>query len=264
MVPKTCDINSNHESTLTAINNSIEEKSSMYFKSKLKWKMTIYILLLHIIALYSLLTFPYSKKKRTLLFSIFMMFIAGFGVTIGVHRFWTHRSFKAKWPLRLILLYCYYSCGQENGRSWVRDHRIHHKYTETDADPHNSNRGFFFSHVGWLMMHRHPEVIRRGKQIDMSDIYADPLVAFGENYNRTIAPSENKFVSLVALGEGWHNYHHSFPYDYKCAELGKYSLNYSTFLLDMFAKIGWAYDLKQPSKELIIAVMEKKGNTYLS
>jgi stearoyl-CoA desaturase (delta-9 desaturase) len=59
---------------------------------------------------------------------------------------------------------------------WVRDHRIHHKFSETDADPHNAKRGFFFSHVGWLMQRKHPEVLRRGRGVDMSDVLADPLV----------------------------------------------------------------------------------------
>ena len=59
---------------------------------------------------------------------------------------------------------------------WVRDHRVHHKYSETDADPHNAERGFFFAHVGWLMMKKHPEVKRRGKGLDLSDLYADPVV----------------------------------------------------------------------------------------
>ena len=63
---------------------------------------------------------------------------------------------------------------------WVRDHRVHHKFSETDADPHNSNRGFFFAHVGWLMMKKHPEVIRKGREIDMSDVLADPVVIFAE------------------------------------------------------------------------------------
>lgn len=59
---------------------------------------------------------------------------------------------------------------------WVRDHRVHHKYSETSADPHDSNRGFFFSHVGWLMLRKHPEVLRKGRQIDMSDVLNDPVV----------------------------------------------------------------------------------------
>lgn len=61
---------------------------------------------------------------------------------------------------------------------WTRDHRQHHKYSDTDADPHNANRGFFFSHAGWLMMRKHPAVIAKGKNIDMSDVEADPLVRF--------------------------------------------------------------------------------------
>lgn len=65
---------------------------------------------------------------------------------------------------------------------WVRDHRVHHKFSDTDADPHNANRGFFFSHVGWLMMRKHPEVLRRGRQIDMTDILADPVVQFSQKY----------------------------------------------------------------------------------
>lgn len=65
-------------------------------------------------------------------------------------------------------------------KEWVRDHRVHHKFSETDADPHNAKRGFFFAHVGWLMMKRHPEVIRKGKTVDISDLFEDPIVAFHE------------------------------------------------------------------------------------
>lgn len=59
------------------------------------------------------------------------------------------------------------------------------------------------------------------------------------------------FVSLGALGEGWHNYHHTFPYDYKTSELGKYSLNWSTGFIDAFARLGWAYDCKSVSAGMV-------------
>ena len=61
---------------------------------------------------------------------------------------------------------------------WARDHRVHHKYSETDADPHNAKRGFFFSHVGWLLVKKHPDVIMKGKQLDLSDLYDDKIVMF--------------------------------------------------------------------------------------
>lgn len=52
-------------------------------------------------------------------------------------------------------------------------------------------------------------------------------------------------------GEAWHNYHHVFPWDYKTSELGTYAYNYTTALIDMFAAIGWAYDLKTVSSDVV-------------
>ena len=65
---------------------------------------------------------------------------------------------------------------------WVRDHRVHHKYTDTNADPHNALRGFFFSHVGWLLVKKHPDVAAKGKQLNFDDIYADKVVMFQHKY----------------------------------------------------------------------------------
>ena len=39
-------------------------------------------------------------------------------------------------------------------------------------------------------------------------------------FDRNMKPTEVPWVSLVAVGEGWHNYHHTFPHDYNCSELG--------------------------------------------
>lgn len=70
---------------------------------------------------------------------------------------------------------------------WARDHRVHHKYSETNADPHNAKRGFFFSHVGWLLCRKHPDVIEKGRKIDLSDLQADPVVAFQKrHYLKTV------------------------------------------------------------------------------
>lgn len=60
----------------------------------------------------------------------------------------------------------------------MRDHRVHHKFTDTDADPHNAHRGFFFSHIGWLLVRKHSDVIKKGATVDMSDLEKDPIVVF--------------------------------------------------------------------------------------
>ena len=61
---------------------------------------------------------------------------------------------------------------------WSRDHRAHHKYSETSADPHNANYGFFFAHMGWLLVRKHPDVKSKGKILDMSDLEEDKVLQF--------------------------------------------------------------------------------------
>ena len=290
------------------------------FKAPLKWSKLIQISLLHFVCVLCIVFYPLHKLNfYTLLWTLFTGGVAGFGVTAGAHRFWTHRSYKANVALRIILMSSFSLAGQNTLYDWVRDHRVHHKYSETDADPHNSNRGFFFAHVGWLMMLKHPEVLRRGRQLDMSDVLGDPVVQFHQKYfiplkimlcfilptlvpiyfwgelwylsfitqcilryvsslnftwsvnsaahmwgtrpfDKRINPSENIYVSILAMGEGWHNYHHVFPWDYKAAELGIYSVNFTTMVLDMFHKLGWAWDMKEPSKDLVRRTLEKYGD----
>lgn len=85
---------------------------------------------------------------------------------------------------------------------WCRDHRLHHRYSDTDADPHNAKRGFFFSHIGWLMTKKHPLVIQLGKKIDLSDLQSDWMVMFQKKYVR------NRNISFVLTGlhTGQNNY----------------------------------------------------------
>lgn len=66
--------------------------------------------------------------------------------------------------------------------SWARDHRTHHKYSDTNADPYSAARGFFFSHIGWLGRRKHPDVIEKGKGIDMSDLNADAILRLQKEY----------------------------------------------------------------------------------
>lgn len=69
-------------------------------------------------------------------------------------------------------------------------------------------------------------------------------------FSRTILPVENVFLGFLTIGEGWHNYHHAFPWDYRASELGS-AFNITGFLIDIFAKFGWIYDLKEASHNMI-------------
>ena len=61
---------------------------------------------------------------------------------------------------------------------WSRDHRVHHKHSETDADPHNASNGFFFAHMGWLLIKKHQDVINEGNKLNFDDLLNDGAVMF--------------------------------------------------------------------------------------
>lgn len=71
---------------------------------------------------------------------------------------------------------------------------------------------------------------------------------------------QNVFLAHIGLGEGWHNYHHAFPWDYKAAELGDLHGNVTAAFIDFFARVGWAYDLKTASKEMVARRVRRTGD----
>jgi len=58
-------------------------------------------------------------------------------------------------------------------------------------------------------------------------------------------------LSPLPLGEGWHNYHHVYPWDYKTAELGLYRFNLTTGFIDLMHFLGLAYDLKTVDPSMV-------------
>jgi stearoyl-CoA desaturase (Delta-9 desaturase) len=150
------------------------------YKLEIVWRNVVLFLILHASAVYGFIL-P-KKNISTYVMGWAFGFIVAFGTTVGAHRFYTHRTFKANTKLRFMLVLFQTMAVQNSMYEWVRDHRVHHKFTDTNADPHNSKRGFFFSHIGWLMCKKHPEVKKFGGRIDMSDLEADPIVMFQHKY----------------------------------------------------------------------------------
>jgi len=133
-------------------------KSGLFnFKTDVIWYIALQLALLHGIGIYSTLTFNYLKNPMTTLWIIGMYIISNLGVSAGAHRLWSHKCYKAKVPLRILLLICFSACAQNTICKWVKNHRMHHKYCDTSADPHNTQRGFFYTHIGWVMMKEDPK-----------------------------------------------------------------------------------------------------------
>ncbi|RZC41216.1 hypothetical protein BDFB_010426 [Asbolus verrucosus] len=236
------------------------------FQDEIVWKKVFFFIYLHYGAAYGLYYFINNMIAwQTLLWTYFIILISTQGTGAGAHRLWAHRTYKAKLPLRILLTIYQTATLQKGIYDWCRDHRVHHKYSDTDCDPHNASRGFFYSHMGWLMLKKRDSVISKGRSLDLSDLEADPVVIAAhlwgnKPYNKNIKPTENLVVSYMTNGEGFHNYHHNFPWDYKAAELGSYYGNWSTAFIDFMAKIGWAHDLKTTSLKIIERRAQRVGD----
>ena len=86
--------------------------------------------------------------------------VTGFGVTVGYHRLFAHRSFRAHRWLKLVLAGAGSMAVEGSPISWVANHRRHHRFSDRPGDPHSPHlhgnelagqlRGFAHAHVGWL------------------------------------------------------------------------------------------------------------------
>ncbi|XP_013790384.1 delta(9)-fatty-acid desaturase fat-6-like [Limulus polyphemus] len=284
----------------------------------LVWTNVTIFIFLHATALLGLYVGVTQPTWQGWVLAVVSCFLSCLGTTAGAHRLWSHKAYSAKLPLRIFLMLLFSLAGQNDIYEWSRDHRVHHKFSETNADPHDINRGLFFAHMGWLMRRKHPNVIKKGKTVDCSDLLEDPVVRFqrrfyvplaflcgfiiptlipvlcwGERvwfafvtngvaryvvslhltwlinsiahwrgnkpYNRFLTAVESANITWWALGEGFHNFHHSFPNHYAASEYG-WKHNFTKMFIDIMAKLGQAYNLKTVPDEVIEKTRRKSGD----
>jgi len=92
--------------------------------------------------------------------AIAFYYISGLGIAVGLHRYFTHRSFKAVRGFKIALAVAGSLAIEGPVITWVADHRRHHKYSDKEGDPHSPwrfgndwqalSKGLAFAHVGWL------------------------------------------------------------------------------------------------------------------
>lgn len=259
----------------------------------------------HLLAVYALYNLPSVFSLRLVFELLLAAQLSGLlGITAGAHRLWSHKSFEASWPVRFIFMSANSVAHQGSIYHWVRDHRMHHRYTDMELDPHSIQYGFWYSHIGWLFYKKNQPLRDASQTILMDDIESDSIVMFQHRnylvlsnlccfvlptlygwwmwdsiwigyfyfgvlrwifvlhatwcvnsvahmwgttpYNPRLSARQNTFTSVVAVGEGWHNYHHAYPYDYRASEFNWYSeWNPTTLLLDGLRFLGLVWNEKR-------------------
>lgn len=115
----------------------------------------------------------------------------GLGITLGYHRLLAHRAVKVPRLLEYLIVSGGYLCFEGSPIAWVATHRVHHKSTDKEGDPHSPRNGFWHAFVGWLFS---PEYKTPKDQFSVvvPDLLRDPVY-------RAVDPSNPKTQWLICL-----------------------------------------------------------------
>jgi stearoyl-CoA desaturase (delta-9 desaturase) len=150
--------------TLEAPQTVPDVKGTLGAERKRTWEQVALVLFIAIPFLAVIAAVPVAWGGwlgwRDVVIAVVMYAIAGHGITVGFHRYFTHGSFKANRPLRIALAVAGSLAIEGPVVRWVADHRKHHKYSDQEGDPHSPWRygesvpalmkGLYHAHMGWL------------------------------------------------------------------------------------------------------------------
>ena len=206
-----------------------------------------------------------------ILFTLFLFFFTGISITAGYHRLWSHKAYQAHPLVKIVLAIGGAMTVQNSILHWASDHRVHHKHVdENDKDPYSAKKGFWYSHIGWML--REYQAHRYDNYENCRDLQKDKVVMWQHNHYLAIVlianfgitglvgwlngsilgmillagvfrlvavhhvtffinslahiwgkqpytegntAKDNGIIALFTFGEGYHNYHHIFEYDYR-------------------------------------------------
>ena len=255
-----------------------------------------WVMLHPILMIYGLFVTPWVWN--TVVFAVIYYIVTALAVTTCYHRLLSHKSFAVSKWFEAVLLLISSSAMEGPALGWVRNHRAHHRWLDTDKDPYDAKKGLWWSHMGWAIQPYDPE---RVAEVDVSDLTNDELVMIQHNYYMVFAlslgfifpslfcgllwgdyaggfwlggitkmaiiiqsafcvnslahwdgehtycesttPVDNFFVNVITTGEGFHNFHHAFPYDYRGTNQ-TWAYDPIKWFIASLKFLGLAHDLK--------------------
>ncbi|KAI4528276.1 hypothetical protein K525DRAFT_291292 [Schizophyllum commune Loenen D] len=138
------------------------------------WSNAIFFSLTHIAALIGVYYYPPTAMPwQTLVFAFLTWQLADFGITMGYHRLYSHRAYRAALAVRVVLALLGTIAFQGSIKWWCLRHRLHHRFTDDPVqDPYAATRGLFYSHMGWIF---YKPIYERIGLVDRQDLDSDPV-----------------------------------------------------------------------------------------
>ena len=125
-------------------------------------------------------------------------------ITAGYHRLWTHGAYEAHWSVRLVFMLFGSMAVQNTILTWASNHRTHHRFVdELERDPYCAKRGFWFSHIGWMLR---DYASGRTDYSNVASLRRDPIVMFQHrHYVPLVIVTNFGFTALVGwlCGDVW-------------------------------------------------------------
>lgn len=101
----------------------------------------------------------------------FFAYLEGIGISVGYHRYFSHRAFKTSRVFQFVLGFIGCLSLQNGPLWWASNHRHHHAHSDEEGDPHSPILGgLWHAHIGWLLS---PKVMNVGYE-RMKDFTRDP------------------------------------------------------------------------------------------
>lgn len=238
------------------------------------------------------------------MFAVMMVF-CGMSITAGYHRLWSHKTYEAHASVRFLFALGGAFALQNDVLNWASDHRRHHQHVDNnDNDPYSAGRGFWFSHIGWILRHYDSA---QNDFSNVKDLQRDPIVMWQHRnylalvlimniglpgfigflhddmiaglllggllrlvlsqhatyfinslahmwgtrpYSDNSSARDNTLLALITYGEGYHNYHHTFQWDYRNG-IRWWHFDPTKWLIRTLERVGLASGLKRCAPDKI-------------
>ena len=260
------------EHDVSTSTDSIDMREFEFTKAPINWIPATILVATPIAAAIITPWYLFTHQVSAPVWGVFGAFMVwtGISITAGYHRLLSHRAYKAHPIVKNFLLLGSTFAVQGSAFDWVSGHRSHHRHVDDRLDdPYSAKRGFFFSHMGWMLRNypsgkfdykNIPDLTKdRTLQIQhkyyglwvaalnvgvvaaigwlLGDVWGTLIIVgllrlvlthhftffinslchmFGTRpYTDTNSARDNFFLAIFTWGEGYHNYHHFFQYDYR-------------------------------------------------
>lgn len=140
--------------------------------------------------------FTYGYTSAHWVWLLIAFVFCGMSITAGYHRLWSHKTYEAHNSLKYLFAIGGAFALQNSALHWSSDHRVHHKHVDNnDKDPYSAKRGFWYSHIGWML--REYQADRYDDYRNCRDLQKDKVVMWQHKHYVALALLTNFGIPIL-------------------------------------------------------------------